>query len=395
MTIQSALIVDDSKLARVTLSKKLAKHGLTVQMAGSAEEAFAVITENCPEIIFMDHLMPDIDGFEATQKIRNMPGMENLPIIMCTGKDHAGYLAEAQAIGANSTLTKPPTEDSLKLILEMEFNHKALQLEEPAIEIPIVEPEPHNKIETVNEEFVGKDDETSHLDEVLIDLGDIDITSSDSIEMDAQISDLVEVNDLPIPDYERDATAEKAITEHRMQENKDDNFPLADTNESLPFEESQVVFEKLSELGLATEAIKQQISQDKEALSQYQKDIEVLIQRIPAPLQMADVREEIDAGQKQQLNTLASKFSVIKQKLTQHEALIKKVVEQNQQVDHHQVLAEIEKVQDHAIASVETMQNKIDQLEKNQRTFKTLSFLSILVALGACGFIVGRLLELI
>ena len=95
------------------------------------------------------------------------------------------------------------------------------------------------------------------------------------------------------------------------------------------------------------------------------------------------------------LNTLASKFSVIKQKLTQHEALIKKVVEQNQQVDHHQVLAEIEKVQDHAKASVETMQNKIDHLEKNQRTFKTLSFLSILVALGACGFIVDRLLELI
>ncbi len=121
MAIESALIVDDSKLARITLRKKLQRHGVEADVAESASEALEKLKAHRPQIVFMDHLMPGMDGFEATKVIRGMPGMADLPIVMCTGKDHEGYLAEAQSIGANSTLTKPPTEDSLTSILSTDF----------------------------------------------------------------------------------------------------------------------------------------------------------------------------------------------------------------------------------------------------------------------------------
>ena len=126
MTIQSALIVDDSKLARITLRKKLQRHGVQAEMAESAQEALEKLKTQKPEIIFMDHLMPEMDGFEATQVIRKMDGFRDLPIVMCTGKDHDGYLAEAQSVGANSTLAKPPTEESLSSILETDFSKMVL-----------------------------------------------------------------------------------------------------------------------------------------------------------------------------------------------------------------------------------------------------------------------------
>ena len=121
MALTSALIVDDSKLARITLRKKLEKIGFTVALAESAEQAFSMLEDHCPDIIFMDHLMPDMDGFEATQKLRAMPAYETLPIVMCSGKDHEGYLEEAQAIGANFTLIKPPTTEALDEIMHMDF----------------------------------------------------------------------------------------------------------------------------------------------------------------------------------------------------------------------------------------------------------------------------------
>jgi CheY-like chemotaxis protein len=117
MAFKTALIVDDSKLARVTLKKKLEAQNLQVSLMDSAEDAYKNLQVINPDIIFMDHLMPDIDGFEATQHIRQMPGFENIPIVMCTGKDHDGYLQEALAIGANFILSKPPVDEDLQAII--------------------------------------------------------------------------------------------------------------------------------------------------------------------------------------------------------------------------------------------------------------------------------------
>ena len=119
MTIQNALVVDDSKLARITLKRLLEKHQLSVSVAGSAEEALDIINRTLPDVVFMDHMMPNMDGFEATQKIKANPATAHIPVIMCTGKEGIpDYDDQARAIGASGTLAKPPQAEVLDGLLK-------------------------------------------------------------------------------------------------------------------------------------------------------------------------------------------------------------------------------------------------------------------------------------
>jgi len=140
MAYSKALIVDDSKLARITLKRKLESQGLQVVLAESGKQAIAVVESEQPDIVFMDHLMPEMDGFEATQTLRANPSYANLPIIMCTGKDHSGYLEEAKAIGANQILSKPPVDEALLAILATDFSAEVavLHVEPQAEELAAV-----------------------------------------------------------------------------------------------------------------------------------------------------------------------------------------------------------------------------------------------------------------
>ncbi len=142
MAYAKALIVDDSKLARITLKRKIEALGLAVVLAESGRQALDVVRSEAPDIVFMDHLMPDMDGFEATQALRADPEYAALPIIMCTGKDHDSYLEEAQAIGANQILSKPPVDDALQALLATDFSAATAVLDlSPAPDIEaILEP---------------------------------------------------------------------------------------------------------------------------------------------------------------------------------------------------------------------------------------------------------------
>ncbi len=117
MTFKRALVVDDSKLARITLRKKLEKRNLQVEMAESGIAALDYLANNTPDIIFMDHLMPEMDGFQTLHQIKANPATEHIPVIMCSGKEFDGYLEEAQAAGASNVLAKPPESGRLDAIL--------------------------------------------------------------------------------------------------------------------------------------------------------------------------------------------------------------------------------------------------------------------------------------
>ncbi|WP_156502209.1 response regulator, partial [Oleiphilus sp. HI0067] len=87
MTIKSALIVDDSKVARFALRKLLEKLNLEVSMAGSGEEAIEIVEGgSVPDVIFMDQLMPGMNGVDAAKQIRAMSNASHVPVIMCTSK---------------------------------------------------------------------------------------------------------------------------------------------------------------------------------------------------------------------------------------------------------------------------------------------------------------------
>ncbi len=101
-----ALIVDDSKSARVVLSKMLEKYGLKVHAVDSAESAIAHLGIERPDVIFMDHLMPDMDGFQAVQMIKNDPRTAAIPIMMYTSQGGDLYIGQAKALGATGVLPK-------------------------------------------------------------------------------------------------------------------------------------------------------------------------------------------------------------------------------------------------------------------------------------------------
>ncbi len=71
MAIKHALIVDDSKTARVILRRMLEELDLAADTAESAPEAIDYLKEHQPDVIFMDHMMPGMDGFEAIKHIKN------------------------------------------------------------------------------------------------------------------------------------------------------------------------------------------------------------------------------------------------------------------------------------------------------------------------------------
>lgn len=118
MSFNTALIVDDSKLARIALKKKLEKRGLEIVMAEDAKQALGLLENSSIDIVFMDHLMPDMDGFEATQEIKSNVATAHLPVIMCSGKEKQGYLEEARAIGASNVLPKPAENEAIAAVFD-------------------------------------------------------------------------------------------------------------------------------------------------------------------------------------------------------------------------------------------------------------------------------------
>ena len=105
-TQKHALVVDDSKSARVIMRRMLEKYALTVDTTNSAEEALDYLTHNRPDIIFMDHMMPGMDGFDAVKAIKRNPATATIPILMYTTKSGDLYLGQARALGAVGVLPK-------------------------------------------------------------------------------------------------------------------------------------------------------------------------------------------------------------------------------------------------------------------------------------------------
>lgn len=105
-TGKRGLIVDDSRSARVILSRMLEQHGLTVDTAESAEQALEYLQRTRPDVIFMDHLMPGMDGFQAVQAIKADPLTATIPLMMYTSQEGELYVSQARALGAVGVLPK-------------------------------------------------------------------------------------------------------------------------------------------------------------------------------------------------------------------------------------------------------------------------------------------------
>jgi CheY-like chemotaxis protein len=126
MGFKHALVVDDSRSARKVLERMLQRASIQTDAVETAEEALDYLQHNKPDVIFMDHMMPGMNGLEATRIIRNTPATAHIPTIMYTSKDDVDYMQQAKSHGANAVLPKPATTDSLDKIITQVLMRESL-----------------------------------------------------------------------------------------------------------------------------------------------------------------------------------------------------------------------------------------------------------------------------
>lgn len=109
------LVVDDEERNRSLLKRLLEKRGFSVREAVDGEDALAKVTEEQPDVILLDVMMPRMDGFEVCRRLKAQPHTQAIPILMVTSlEDRDSRLKGIQA-GANDFLTKPVDQEEVAL----------------------------------------------------------------------------------------------------------------------------------------------------------------------------------------------------------------------------------------------------------------------------------------
>jgi twitching motility two-component system response regulator PilG len=107
------LVIDDSKTIRQTAEVLLRKAGYQVMTAEDGYEALPKIVDFRPDIIFVDIMMPRLDGYQACALIKRNKVFKNIPVIMLSSKDGLFDRARGRLVGAEDYVTKPFSKEEL------------------------------------------------------------------------------------------------------------------------------------------------------------------------------------------------------------------------------------------------------------------------------------------
>ena len=107
MSQSKILVVDDEPFICRSLTYVLRKGNYEVLEARNGEEALTAIREHKPDLVFLDVMMPKIDGFEVTQQVRSDPELAGIKIILLTAKGQECDREVGKDAGANDYMTKP------------------------------------------------------------------------------------------------------------------------------------------------------------------------------------------------------------------------------------------------------------------------------------------------
>jgi len=107
------MVVDDSKTIRRTAETLLKKAGCDVQTAIGGFEALAKIADYQPQIIFVDVMMPRLDGYQTCALIKHNRAFKKIPVIMLSSKDGLFDKAKGRIVGSDQYLTKPFSKEEL------------------------------------------------------------------------------------------------------------------------------------------------------------------------------------------------------------------------------------------------------------------------------------------
>lgn len=149
MSTKTALVVDDSKSARFAMRKFLESFGYLVDTAESAEDAYIYLKKKLPDVMFLDHIMPGTDGFDAIKTLKQNALTAGLPVVLCSSNEGEDFLRQARACGAIDVLQKPPSPEQIRNVLD---NLKRLQESAPPA---VVAPAAPNKVQSIREPEVA------------------------------------------------------------------------------------------------------------------------------------------------------------------------------------------------------------------------------------------------
>ena len=116
------LVVDDSKTIRRTAETLLSKEGCQVFTAIDGFDALSKIADHQPDLIFVDIMMPRLDGYETCSLIKHNKMFKETPVIMLSSKDGLFDRARGRIVGSEQYLTKPFTKDELLGAISNQIN---------------------------------------------------------------------------------------------------------------------------------------------------------------------------------------------------------------------------------------------------------------------------------
>jgi PAS domain S-box-containing protein len=146
------LLVEDNDVNQIVATNYLSKWGFQVTMAANGKEAVGMIRQKAYHLVLMDLQMPELNGYDATQLIREMPGayFQEVPIIALTASAMTEDITRLETIGFNDYITKPFQPHDLE---EKIFKHMLSAVPEPQIEAPTTQ--------TILDAFWGVDPKTN------------------------------------------------------------------------------------------------------------------------------------------------------------------------------------------------------------------------------------------
>lgn len=120
VNLSRILIVEDNTVNQLVMKKMLKNTGIEIDIADNGKIGFEKVLQNKYDLVFMDLLMPEMDGYEATREIRNFN--KDIPIVALTADVMKGVEAKTKEAGMNNYLTKPVKKDELLKILSLYSN---------------------------------------------------------------------------------------------------------------------------------------------------------------------------------------------------------------------------------------------------------------------------------
>ncbi|MDR3038573.1 MAG: response regulator [Candidatus Adiutrix sp.] len=121
---KDVLVVDDYLAVRKTIKELVNSLGLVTTEAENGLKAQELLKNRKFDLVITDLVMPEMDGFELTEAIKNDPNLRRIPVVIISTHADSKYIFRALRLGADDYLTKPPTAEMVNTVLTRIFDHE-------------------------------------------------------------------------------------------------------------------------------------------------------------------------------------------------------------------------------------------------------------------------------